>query len=192
MQISTTSKELRSYAMLCFIIRSYPYLLSPDLPFPPIPMFLLFLLQLHALCVKVQINVHHTPMYSPPLTIDRAFFLSPKMHGKLGYMAVRKYVSTSNPNIYDRETAEAVAGVTGIVSGAAVSAPFLAGFTSGGVAAGSAAAAAQATIGNVVAGSAFSMAQNVAATTVLGTAAAPVLGVGLVVGGAYMLVRKRS
>ena len=57
---------------------------------------------------------------------------------------------------------------------AATGVPYLAGFTSSGVAAGSAAAAVQAGIGNVAAGSAFAFFQSVGATTVLGTAAAPV------------------
>ena len=54
--------------------------------------------------------------------------------------------------------------------------PYIAGFTSSGVAGGSAAAAVQSAIGNVAAGSAFSFLQSVGATTLIGTAGAPVFG----------------
>ena len=71
----------------------------------------------------------------------------------------------------------------------AISAPYLAGFTSSGIAVGSAAAASQAAVGNVVAGSTFAAVQSVAATTFIGTAAAPVLGAVAIVGGAALVVR---
>ena len=92
------------------------------------------------------------------------------MHGKSGYMTVRN----SNPNIYDRETDEAVAGETGILSGDAVSVPFWAGFTSAGIAASSAAAAAAQANSGIVATTGYASFKllSVAATTVLGTVAA--------------------
>eukprot|EP00116_Pleurobrachia_bachei_P010229 sb/3470491/ len=79
-------------------------------------------------------------------------------------------------------------GKTAIAGGVAVAAPYMAGFTSSGVAAGSAAATVQSMIGNVAAGSWFATFQSLGATTFLGTVAAPVLGAVAVVGGVAMLL----
>ena len=76
----------------------------------------------------------------------------------------------------------AVSATTTVVAGVAA-VPYVAGFTSAGVAAASSAAAAQAVIGNVVAGSGFAALQSVAATTAVGTCAP------LVVAGWRLLVR---
>eukprot|EP00116_Pleurobrachia_bachei_P010762 sb/3471024/ len=74
-------------------------------------------------------------------------------------------------------------GAAAAATGAAVSAPWFAGFTSAGVAAGSAAAAAQAAVGNVAAGSAFAALQTIGATTILGTVGGPILGAAVFVTG---------
>ena len=55
------------------------------------------------------------------------------------------------------------------VFAAGTSAPYLAGFTSSGIAGGSLAAAIQAAIGNVAAGSAFAFLQSLGASTIFGT-----------------------
>ena len=79
----------------------------------------------------------------------------------------------SNATLIAGGVAGVAGGATAIAGGAAVATPFLAGFTTTGVAAGSAAAAAQAGIGSVVAGSWFATLQSIAATTIIGTPAAP-------------------
>ena len=63
-----------------------------------------------------------------------------------------------------------------------MSAPFLAGFTSSGIAAGSMAAGIQSAIGSVAAGSGFAFMQSLAATTLIGTAL-PVAAAGVAVAG---------
>ena len=68
-----------------------------------------------------------------------------------------------------------------------MAAPYLAGFTSSGVAAGSAAAIVQSGIGNVAAGSVFATMQSVAATSVLGTVGAAVVGAAAAVGGIALI-----
>ena len=81
------------------------------------------------------------------------------------------------------------AGAVGAAGSLLAGLPFMAGFTTAGVAAGSAAAAFQAVIGNVVAGSVFSVLQYVGATTVLGTVAGPVIAVvGTVACGAAVII----
>ena len=81
-------------------------------------------------------------------------------------VCVRVYVCTTLKRIYFSGVSAAAAA---IASGAAGSAPWLAGFTANGVAAGSAAAAAQAAVGNVAAGSGFALLQTIGATTLMGT-----------------------